>query len=73
MAALKIAVAGAGLIGRAHIALIRKSENSALAAIADSLGGAGSSDVRVQRPSGCPHDQPFVKHDTPQQPRHPFR
>ena len=35
MAALQIAVAGAGLIGRAHIALIRKSQQCALAAIAD--------------------------------------
>jgi predicted dehydrogenase len=35
MAALRIAVAGAGLIGRAHIALIRKSEICTLAAIAD--------------------------------------
>lgn len=35
MAALSIAVAGAGLIGRAHIALIRKSESCTLAAIAD--------------------------------------
>jgi len=35
MAKLRIAVAGAGLIGRAHIALIRKSQQSALAAIAD--------------------------------------
>lgn len=35
MAALRIAVAGAGLIGRAHIALIRKSESCTLAAIAD--------------------------------------
>ena len=35
MAALSIAVAGAGLIGRAHIALIRKSERCTLAAIAD--------------------------------------
>lgn len=33
--ALSIAVAGAGLIGRAHIALIRKSESCTLAAIAD--------------------------------------
>jgi predicted dehydrogenase len=35
VAALQIAVAGAGLIGRAHIALIRKSKQCALAAIAD--------------------------------------
>lgn len=35
MAALQIAVAGAGLIGRAHIALIQKSKQCALAAIAD--------------------------------------
>lgn len=35
MAVLQIAVAGAGLIGRAHIALICKSRHCALAAIAD--------------------------------------
>ncbi len=35
MPRLRIAVAGAGLIGRAHIALIRRSQQCALAAIAD--------------------------------------
>ena len=35
MTKLRIAVAGAGLIGRAHIALIRKSQSCELAAIAD--------------------------------------
>lgn len=37
MAALQIAVVGAGLIGRAHIALIRKSAQCVLAAIADPM------------------------------------
>jgi len=37
LAALQIAVVGAGLIGRAHIALIQKSKQCALAAIADPM------------------------------------
>lgn len=51
MAALSIAVAGAGLIGRAHIALIRKSENCTLAAIADPTPQAQA----LAKEIGVPH------------------
>jgi predicted dehydrogenase len=53
MAALRIAVAGAGLIGRAHIALIRKSESCTLAAIADPTPQAQAFAKEI----GVPHFQ----------------
>ena len=40
MAAFKIAVAGAGLIGRAHMAVMAQSSTCALAAIADPTDAA---------------------------------
>ncbi len=51
MAVLKIAVAGAGLIGRAHIALIRKSGGCELAAIADPTPQAQAFATEI----GVPH------------------
>ena len=51
MAGLQIAVAGAGLIGRAHIALIRKSQQCTLTAIADPTPQAEA----LAREIGVPH------------------
>lgn len=51
MAKLPIAVAGAGLIGRAHIALVRKSQHCALAAIADPTPQAEA----LAKEIGVPH------------------
>ena len=51
MAKLPIAVAGAGLIGRAHIACVRKSQHCALAAIADPTPQAEA----LAKEIGVPH------------------
>ena len=51
MAKLRIAVAGAGLIGRAHIALLRKSQSCELAAIADPTSQAAA----IAKEIGVPH------------------
>ena len=51
MAKLRIAVAGAGLIGRAHIALLRKSQSCELAAIADPTPQAAA----IAKEIGVPH------------------